>query len=119
MAGFREAQLQGWKMLFARMTGKPVSASPSLSDSTLDGLVSGIVVEKEQIGSTRYIARLGVLFDRARAGQLLGVQGQVMRSPTMHTKPVMTDGSAARDVEPRTPGLTAWACSRARRRPQT
>src|SRR3546814_3173513 len=77
MAGFREAQRQGWKMLFARMTGKPVSASPSLSDSTLDGLVSGIVVEKEQIGSTRYIARLGVLFDRARAGQLLGVQGQV------------------------------------------
>lgn len=113
MAGFREAQRQGWKMLFARMTGKPVSASPSLSDSTLDGLVSGIVVEKEQIGSTRYIARLGVLFDRARAGQLLGVQGQVMRSPPMLTIPVLIDGSAAQTFEARTPWLTAWARFRA------
>src|SRR3546814_15292445 len=85
MAGFREAQRQGWKMLFARMTGKPVSAAPSLSDSALDGLVSGIVVEREQIGTTRYIARLGVLFDRGRAGQLLGVKGQVLRSPPMLT----------------------------------
>src|SRR3546814_11185687 len=103
MAGFREAQLQGWKMLFARMTGKPVSASPSLSDSTLDGLVSGIVVEKEQIGSTRYIARLGVLFDRARAGQLLGVQGLVMRSPPSLTLPVLLAVSAARPFVAPTP----------------
>src|SRR3546814_11352022 len=95
------------------MTVKPLSASPSLSDSTLDGLVSGIVVEKEQIGSTRYIARLGVLFDRARAGQLLGVQGQVMRSPPMLTIPVLMDGSAARTFESRTPWLTAWARFRA------
>lgn len=113
MGGFREAQRQGWKMLFARMTGKPITAAPGLSDSTLDGLVSGIVVEREQIGATRYIARLGVLFDRARAGQLLGVEGQVMRSPPMLTIPVLIDGGAAQTFETRTPWLKAWARFRA------
>src|SRR3546814_16220902 len=63
--------------------------------------------------SSDLIARLGVLFDRARAGQLLGVQGQVMRSPPMLTIPVLMDGSAARTFEARTPWLTAWARFRA------
>src|SRR3546814_17214759 len=31
MAGYREAQRPGWKMLFARMTGKPLSSAPGLS----------------------------------------------------------------------------------------
>src|SRR3546814_15141502 len=42
MAGFREAQRQGWKLLFARMTGKPVSASPSLSTARPAGWVPGV-----------------------------------------------------------------------------
>ena len=113
MGGFREAQRRGWKMLFARMTGRPVSQAPGLSDSALDGLVSGIVVEREQIGPTRYIGRLGVLFDRARAGQLLGVKGQVMRSPPMLTIPVLIEGGVAQTVETRTPWMKAWARFRA------
>src|SRR3546814_12686218 len=80
MAGYREAQRKGWKMLFARMTGKALSSAPGLSDSVLDGLVSGIVVESEQIGRTRYIGRLGVMYDRGRPGQLRGVKGQALRS---------------------------------------
>src|SRR3546814_1625996 len=102
MAGYREAQRQGWKMLFARMTGKPLSSAPGLSDSVLDGLVSGIVVEREQIGPTRYIARLGVMFDRGRSGQLLGVKGQALRSPPMLTIPVLIEGGAAQTVDLRT-----------------
>ncbi len=111
--GYREAQRKAWKTLFARMTGKPVSSAPGLSDSALDGLVSGIVVEQERIGPTRYIGRLGVLFDRGRAGQLLGVKGQVLRSPPMLTIPVLIEGGAAQTVELRTPWMKAWARFRA------
>lgn len=113
MLGFREAQRRGWKMLFTRMTGQPQSAAPSLSDTALDALVSAIVVEREQVGSTRYIARLGVQFDRGRAGQLLGVKGQVMRSPPMLMIPVLIEGGAAQSFEARTPWLKAWARFRA------
>lgn len=111
--GYREAQRKGWKILFARMTGKPVASAPSLPDGVLDGLVSGIVVEQERIGPTRYIARLGVLFDRGRAGQLLGVKGQVLRSPPMLTIPVLIDGGSAQTVEARNPWMKAWARFRA------
>ena len=72
-AGWRIAQREGFKALWAKMNKRPVSQAPNLTDSTLDGLVSSIVVEQEQIGPNRYIATLGVLFDRARAGALLGV----------------------------------------------
>ena len=68
------AQREGFKALWAKMNKRPISEAPNLSDSTLDGLVSSIVVEREQIGPNRYIATLGVLFDRARAGELLGVR---------------------------------------------
>src|SRR3546814_852679 len=113
MAGYREAQRQCWKMLFARLTGKPLSSAPGLSDSVLDGLVSGIVVEREQIGPTLYNARLGVMFDRGRSGQLLGVKGQALRSPPMLTIPVLIEGGAAQTVELRTPWMKAWARFRA------
>ncbi len=75
-AGWRIAQREGFKALWAKTNKRPISEAPNLSDSTLDGLVSSIVVEREQIGPNRYIATLGVLFDRARAGELLGVAGR-------------------------------------------
>ena len=79
-AGWRIAQRQGFKALWAKTNKRPINQAPNLSDSVLDGLVSSIVVEEEQIGPNRYIATLGVLFDRARAAELLGVPGQVRRS---------------------------------------
>lgn len=107
-AAYREAQRKGWQLLYARMTGKGAAAAPRLSDSALDAMVSGIVVEREQIGPNRYIARLGVMFDRGRAGQLLGISGQVMRSPPMLMIPVMIDGGAAQSFEQKTPWARAW-----------
>ena len=82
-------------MLWARTHNRPVEQAPDLPESTLSGIVSGIVIEQEQIGPTRYIARLGVMFDRARTGQLLGVSGQIARSAPMLLIPVMTTGSAS------------------------
>ena len=55
-------------MLWAKTNNRPDREAPNLSDGALDSIVAGIVVEHEQIGPNRYIAQLGVLFDRGRAG---------------------------------------------------
>lgn len=108
-AGWRIAQRQGFKALWAKMNKRPISEAPNLSDATLDGLVSSIVVEREQIGTNRYIATLGVLFDRARAGELLGLAGQVRRSAPMLLIPVMVSAGTGTSVELRNPWQRAWA----------
>jgi len=107
--GWRRAQSLGWRMLWARTHGRPAGQAPNLSDSVLSGIVSGIIIEHEQIGPTRYIARLGVLFDRARTGQMLGVQGQATRSAPLLLIPVMATGSAAYSFEYRNEWQRAWA----------
>lgn len=106
-AGWREAQRKGWKALWSRTHGG--NAAPGLSDSALDAIVAGIVVEDEQIGPNRYIAKLGVLFDRARAGQILGVSGQIMRSPPLLVIPVQWSGGVPQSFETRTEWQKAWA----------
>ena len=93
--GWRQAQREGWRMLWSRTTGRPANQAPNLSESVLNTIVSGIVIEQEQISQTRYIARLGVLFDRARTGQMLGVQGLTRRSAPVLVIPVMTTGGGA------------------------
>lgn len=108
-AGWRIAQREGFKALWAKTHGAPISQAPTLPDSVLDGLVSSIIVESEQIGPTRYIATLGVLFDRARAGELLGVAGQVRRSAPMLLVPVTVTGGNATSVELRNAWQRAWA----------
>jgi hypothetical protein len=107
--GWRRAQSLGWRMLWARTHNRPLAQAPVLTDSVLNGIVSGIVIEQEQIGPTRYIARLGVLFDRARTGQMLGVQGLTRRSAPMLVIPVMRTGSSAYSFEFRNDWQRAWA----------
>lgn len=109
LGGWRQAQRLGWKMLYARINGVPLTAAPALPDGALDSIVAGIVVEDEEIGPRRYIARLGVLFDRARAGRLLGVEGRVARSAPMLVIPVMWSGGAPTSLERRNPWQEAWA----------
>jgi hypothetical protein len=108
-AGWRIAQRQGFKALWAKTNKRPASEAPSLSDSTLDNLVSSIVVEREQIGPNRYIATLGLLFDRQRAGELLGLAGEVRRSAPMLLIPVLVSGGTATSVELKNPWQRAWA----------
>jgi hypothetical protein len=108
LGGWRIAQRKGWQMLWAKMHGGSGGA-PALGDSALDGIVAGIVVENEQIGPNRYVATLGVLFDRARAGQILGVSGNVSRSAPMLVLPVMWSGGTAYTFEQRTEWQKAWA----------
>jgi len=107
--GWRRAQSLGWKMLWSRTHHRPAAQAPALPESVLSGIVSGIIIEQEQIGPTRYIARLGVLFDRARTGQLLGVSGLATRSAPMLVIPVMATGSSAYSFEFRNEWQRAWA----------
>ena len=108
-AGWRIAQREGFKKLWAKEHKRPVSEAPNLSDSVLDGLVSSISVERENIGPNRYIADLGILFDRARAGEMLGIAGEVRRSAPMLLVAVLVSGGTATTVELRNPWQRAWA----------
>jgi len=109
-AGWRIAQRQGFKLLWAKMHNAPVGQAPNLPDGTLDQIVSSINVEREQIGPNRYIADLGVLFDRARAAEFLGVEGgEVQRSSPMLLIPVVVSGGTATSVELRNAWQRAWA----------
>lgn len=108
LGGWRLAQRRGWQQLWAKMHGGQGGA-PALGDDALDAIVAGIVVEREQIGPNRYVATLGVLFDRARAGQILGVTGNVSRSAPMLVVPVEWSGGTATTFEQRTEWQKAWA----------
>jgi hypothetical protein len=109
-AGWRMAQRQGFKALWAKMHNAPISQAPSLPDGTLDQIVSSINVEHEQIGPNRYIADLGVLFDRARAAPFLGVEGgEIQRSVPMLLIPVTVSAGTATSVELRNAWQRAWS----------
>jgi hypothetical protein len=104
--GWREAQRKGWTRLYRKLNG---SDGPALGDSVLDGIVTAIVVEEEQIGPRRYVARLGVQFDRVRAGQILGVSGRTLRSPPLLVIPVYSIDGIPQVFEQRSAWQRAWA----------
>lgn len=106
--GWKLAQRRAWQKLTAQTHGQ----ASSLSDSALDAMVSAIEVQREQIGPNRYIARLDVLFDRARAGVALGVSGQATRSPPLLVIPVLTEGGTSTVFERTTDWQKAWALFR-------
>ena len=116
-AGWRMAQRRGFRALWAKTHNRPISQAPNLADPVLDGLVSSIVIEREQIGPNRYIADLGLLFDRARVAPLLGLGGEVRRSVPMLLIPVVVTGGTDMSVEQRNPWQRAWAELRASQSP--
>jgi hypothetical protein len=108
-AGWRIAQREGFRALWAKTNKRPISEAPNLADSVLDSLVASIVVEQEQIGPNRYIAQLGILFDRTRAGALLGIGGVQRRSAPMLLIPLTTTAGAVTSVELKNAWQRAWA----------
>ena len=99
LAGWREAQRKAWEKL----------GGPDVSDDQLESMVSAILVQQERLGPRRYIATLGVIFDRARAGGLLGGEGERARSAPMLTLPVLIAGGTQTMFEVRNPWQRAWA----------
>ncbi|WP_322290981.1 heavy-metal-associated domain-containing protein [Allopontixanthobacter sp.] len=97
--GWSEAQRLAWKKL----------GGPQVSDAELDSMVTAVVIQQERIGPRRYIATLGVIFDRGRAGQMLGSGAQRERSAPMLLVPVTFEGGTARVYEMVNPWQRAWA----------
>ena len=97
--GWREAQRKAWEKL----------KGPKISDSQLDGLVSAIVIERERLGHRRYIATLGVVFDRQRASGYLGGATQASRSIPLLLIPVEVSGGTYTTFEQRNAWQRAWA----------
>ncbi|UIP07937.1 heavy-metal-associated domain-containing protein [Erythrobacter sp. SDW2] len=97
--GWQEAVRKGWEKL----------GGPKLADGQLLSLVSAVVIENEQLGGNRYIATLGVTFDRQRAGGYLGGLAQKARSGPMLLIPVTMSGGSAMVYEQRNPWQRAWA----------
>jgi hypothetical protein len=101
-AGWKEAQRKAWEEI----------NGPKMSDDQIAAMVSAIVIEREQIGPRRYVARLGVLFDRAKVGGLLGTgDGDLARSRSapLLVLPVLYSGGTAQVFEVRGAWQRAWA----------
>jgi hypothetical protein len=106
-----EARSEGWKL--AQKKAWEALKGPSMGDEQIDSMVSAVVIEREQIGPHRYIAKLGVIFDRAKAGQYLssGTGGSLASSHSapLLVIPVLYSGGVAQVYEVRGPWQRAWA----------
>jgi len=111
LAGWRMAQRQGFRALWAKMHNAPVNQAPNLPDGTLDQIVSSINVDREEIGPNRYIADLNLEFDRARSAPFLGTEGAQVteHSVPMLLIPVLVTGGTETSVEVRNAWQRAWA----------
>ena len=107
LAAFRIAQRKAWPLLWSRLTGGAATAAPSLTDAQLDGMVSAIESQGERFSATRYIARLGVVFDRSRAAAYLG-DTIGLHSPPMLLLPLYSEGGATTLFQAKTPWRAAW-----------
>ncbi len=107
--GWKQAQRLAWEKLWKSNGMGGGGAAPALDDGTIDGMVSAVVIGQEQIGPRRYIATLGVIFDRARTSGYLGMQGQIAHSAPLLVIPVLTQGGVTSVFETRTPWQKAWA----------
>ena len=104
----KQARLKGWK-LAQRLAWQKIDG-PKMSDKEIDEMVAAVVVEKELIGPRRYIATLGVIFDRAKAGQHIAVASGVgPRSAPLLIIPVLQSGGVRQVFEVRGSWQRAWA----------
>jgi len=98
--GWKQAEQKAWKKL----------GGPDMPVESIDAMVSSIVIEHEQVGPRRYIARLGVIFDKTKAAQFVGAGGgPVTRSVPMLTIPVLLSGGVQQVYEVQGPWQKAWA----------
>jgi hypothetical protein len=97
--GWAEAEKKAWESI----------GGPSIPEGQLTSMVTAVLIQREQIGPRRYIATLGVIFDRARAGRLLGRDGVAQRSAPMLLVPVTFAGGSELVYETRNPWQRAWA----------
>ncbi len=103
-----DARLNGWRE--AQKLAWAKAGGPAMDVGVIESMVSAVVVEREQIGPRRYIATLGVVFDRARAGQYIGGKGGPGRqSAPLLVIPVLRSGGVSQVFEVRGAWQAAWA----------
>jgi hypothetical protein len=97
--GWKEAEVKAWKKV----------GGPDLPQGQIESMVSAVLIQQERVGPRRYVATLGVVFDRKRAGALLGAAGEQAHSAPMLTLPVLVSGGTQTMYEVRNPWQRAWA----------
>lgn len=102
-----DARTKAWKEAARKAWAK--AGGPAVSDSQLDSLVAAIVIQRERLGPKRYVATLGVSFDRQRAGRYLGGATAKRSSAPMLVIPVTVSGGSYTAFEVRNPWQRAWA----------
>ncbi|RVQ67187.1 heavy-metal-associated domain-containing protein [Croceicoccus ponticola] len=105
--GWKEAQRKAWEVLYERTHAG--EKAPVLPESQLQSMISAVVIEREEIGPRRYIATLGVIFDRARTGEIFGTTNSLTRSAPQLVVPIVYQGGVGQLYEMRTPWQRAWA----------
>jgi hypothetical protein len=104
----QEARIEGWKQAEKKAWEK--LNGPAMPIEAIDAMVSSVVIEREQIGPHRYVARLGVIFDRSKAGQYVGSgEGGGPHSAPMLVVPILYSGGVRQVFEVRGPWQNAWA----------
>ena len=103
----REARDEAWRE--AQRLAWEKAGGPAISDAQLTGLVSAIVIQQERLGPKRYIATLGVIFDRQRASRFLGGANEARSSAPMLLMPVTASAGTYTAFEVRNPWQRAWA----------
>jgi hypothetical protein len=103
-----EARIEGWKEA-EKLAWKKLGG-PDMPVEAIDAMVSSVVIGREQIGPRRYIATLGVIFDKAKAGQYVGgAEGGGPHSAPMLVIPILYSGGVSQVFEVRGPWQKAWA----------
>ncbi len=104
----QEARVEGWKQ--AEKKAWEQLKGPAMPIEAIDAMVSSVVIEREQIGPHRYVAKLGVIFDRAKAGQYVGGgEGGGLHSAPMLVIPILYSGGVRQVFEVRGAWQKAWA----------
>lgn len=102
-----DARAKAWKQAVRQAWSQ--AGGPSVSDDELNGLVAAIVIQRERLGPKRYVATLGVSFDRQRAGRYIGGAAAKRSSAPMLLIPVTVSGGSYTAFEVRNPWQRAWA----------
>lgn len=102
-----EARSEAWRQA-TRQAWEKVGG-PAIADGQLSSMVASIVIQRERLGPKRYIATLGITFDRQRAGRFLGGAQASRSSAPMLLIPVMASGGSYTAFEVRNPWQRAWA----------
>ncbi|MGV1013388.1 MAG: DUF2066 domain-containing protein [Methyloceanibacter sp.] len=94
--GMEEAEMRAIQTVLKRLVPPSVEQHlPPLSRETVENMVNGVSIRKEQNSTTRYIATLDVSFNEHTVKQFLidqGIPYSETRAPTTSILPLMMDG---------------------------